>query len=158
MKQKDLHVKWGLTVFCTVAAVLLFYDTILGSRFLLKVWRQFLNATTPILYGAAMAYLLAPVVNWFDTAAVKCGLAKNAGPRGRKVSLGIRSVSILLTWALIGVLLYLLASVLLPELYKSVLQLISNVENYYNTISGWVIHLLETYPSMEHWVTQQMNT
>lgn len=158
MKQKDLHVKWGLTVFCTVAAVLLFYDTILGSRFLLRVWRQFLDATTPILYGAAMAYLLAPVVNWFDTAAVKCGLAKKAGTRGRKVPLGIRSISILLTWALIGVLLYLLASVLLPELYKSVLQLISNVENYYNTISGWVIHLLETYPSLEQWVTQQMNT
>lgn len=158
MKQKDLHIKWGLTVFCTVAAVLLFYDTILGSRFLLRVGRQFLNATTPILYGAAMAYLLAPMVNWFDGAAARCGLTKKPGTRGRKVSLGIRSISILLTWALIGVLLYLLASVLLPELYKSVLQLVANVENYYNTISGWVLHMLETYPSMEQWVTQQMDT
>lgn len=158
MKQKDLHIKWGLTVFCTVAAVLLFYDTILGSRFLLRVGRQFLSATTPILYGAAMAYLLAPMVNWFDTAIARCGLTKKAGTRGRKVSLGVRSVSILLTWALIGVMLYLLASVLLPELYKSVLQLVANVENYYNTISGWVLHMLETYPSMEQWVTQQMDT
>ena len=32
-----------------------------------------------------------------------------------------------------GVLGYLLASVLLPELYKSVINLMGNVETYYNT-------------------------
>lgn len=158
MRQKEQHIKWGLTVFCTVAAILLFYDTLFGSRFLLKTWRQFLGATTPILYGAFMAYLLAPVVNWFDGVAARGRLAPKSGTRGRSVPLWVRSASILLTWALIGVLFYLLASVLLPELYKSVLQLASNVENYYNTISGWVVHMLETYPSIEAWVTGQMNT
>ena len=49
MRQKEQHIKWGLTAFCTVAAILLFYDTLFGSRFLLKTWRQFLGATTPIL-------------------------------------------------------------------------------------------------------------
>ena len=157
MKQKDQHhMKWGLTVFCTVAAILIFYDTLLGSRFLLKIWRQFLGAVTPILYGAALAYLLAPVVDWFDSAMLRVRLARKPGHRGRRVSLSIRSLSILLTWALIGVMLYLLASVLLPELYKSLLQLFSNIENYYNTISGWVVHMLETYPSLEHWVSEQM--
>ncbi|MEI3362221.1 MAG: hypothetical protein V8R75_06395 [Oscillospiraceae bacterium] len=146
MRQKEQHIKWGLTAFCTVAAILLFYDTLFGSRFLLKTWRQFLGATTPILYGAFMAYLLAPVVNWFDGVAARGRLAPKSGTRGRSVPLWVRSASILLTWALIGVLFYLLASVLLPELYKSVLQLASNVENYYNTISGWVVHMLETYP------------
>ena len=159
MKQKDQHhIKWGLTVFCTVAAILVFYDTLLGSRFLLKVWRQFISAIMPILYGAALAYLLAPVVDWFDSAMLHVRLARKPGNRGRRVSLGIRSFSILLTWALIGVMLYLLASVLLPELYKSLLQLFSNIENYYNTISGWVVHMLETYPSLEHWVSEQMAT
>ena len=159
MKQKDQHhIKWGLTVFCTVAAILVFYDTLLGSRFLLKVWRQFISAIMPILYGAALAYLLAPVVDWFDSAMLRVRLARKPGNRGRRVSLGIRSFSILLTWALIGVMLYLLASVLLPELYKSLLQLFSNIENYYNTISGWVVHMLETYPSLEHWVSEQMAT
>lgn len=159
MKQKDQHhIKWGLTVFCTVAAILVFYDTLLGSRFLLKVWRQFISAIMPILYGAALAYLLAPVVDWFDSAMLRVRLARKPGNRGRRVSLGIRSFSILLTWALIGVMLYLLASVLLPELYKSLLQLFSNIENYYNTISGWVVHMLETYPSLEHWVSEQMDT
>lgn len=157
MRGKNQYVKLGLTVFCTVAGVLLFYDTLFGSRFLLKVWRQLLRASTPVLYGAFMAYLLSPLVNVFDGAALAIGL-RSSGNRGRRVSLGIRSLSILLVWALVLGVLYLLGSVLLPELYKSVLQLAGNLENYYNTVSGWVFHMLETYPSIEAWVTEQMNT
>jgi len=157
MTQRD-RVKWGLTIFCTVAAILLFYDTCLGSHFLLKIWRQFLKAITPVLYGAFMAYLLAPMVNGCDSALAGVRAVKKQGTRGRQVTLWVRCVSILLTWTLIAALLYLLGSVLMPELYKSVLQLASNVENYYNTINGWVVHLLETYPSVEAWVSAQMNT
>ena len=158
MRERSQYVRLGLTVFCTVAGVLLFYDTLFGSRFLLRVWRQFLGASTPVLYGAFMAYLLSPLVNFFDRAALAIGAAQAPGNRGRRVSLGVRSLSILLVWALVLGVLYLLGSVLLPELYKSILQLAGNLENYYNTISGWVLHLLETYPSIEAWVTEQMNT
>ena len=74
-----------------------------------------------------------------------------------KAAMAVRALSILLTWVVIGVLLYLLASVLLPELYKSVLQLVSNAETYYWTISDWVQHLLETNPTLETWVAAQMD-
>ena len=158
MLRDNRYVKIGLTVFCTVAAVLLFYDTLFGSRFLLNVWRQFLGASTPVLYGAFLAYLLAPIVNFFERTALRFRFAKAPGNRGRRVSLGMRSASILLAWTLVLSLLYLLGSVLLPELYKSVQLLAGNVENYYRTVSGWVLQLLETYPHMEQWVTEQMNT
>ena len=62
----------------------------------------------------------------------------------------------LLCWLVIWFFFYLLASVLMPELYKSVLQLVDNADNYYRTISGWVIHLLETNPEAANWVAQQM--
>lgn len=70
----------------------------------------------------------------------------------------IRAVGILLAWLVVYFFFYLLASVLLPELYKSVLQLVANVDNYYQTISGWVIHLLETNPTVAEWASQQMAT
>ena len=62
----------------------------------------------------------------------------------------------LLTWLVIAVLVYLLASVLLPELYKSVVQLIGNVENYYNTINGWVRRLLDSNPELENLVSDRL--
>ena len=55
MPQRKRYVQMGLTVFCTVGAILLFYDTLFGHRVLLKLWRQFLAAIAPILYGCFMA-------------------------------------------------------------------------------------------------------
>nr|WP_326184689.1 AI-2E family transporter [uncultured Oscillibacter sp.] len=152
MKGKNRYMGLGLTVFATVAAILLFYDTLFGRRVLLAIWSQFLSAIQPILYGAFMAYLLAPVVNFFD----KGLLGVLAWDHRKRSRAAVRAVSILLTWAVICVLFYVLASVLLPELYKSIVQLVSNVENYYNTISGWVEHLLESNPAVETWVAAQM--
>lgn len=60
-----------------------------------------------------------------------------------------------MTWVIIGLLCYLLGHVLIPQLYRSVVQLISSVEGYYNTISGWVEHLLESNPTVEVWVAGQ---
>ena len=157
MKEQNRYVKLGVTVFLTVGAILLFYDTLFGSRFLPAIWRQFLSAVQPIVMGALIAYLLAPVVNFFEDTLFPSAVRK-ARERGQHISAPARAVSLLLTWVLIGVMLYVLASVLLPELYKSVVQLINNVENYYLTISGWVQHLLETNPTLETWVAGQMDT
>ena len=154
MKRKDGHVLLGLTVFFTVSAILLLYDTFFGSRVLQSFSRQFLSALSPVLYGAFMAYLLAPMVNYFEELFLPKGKKIE---KGKRTSGGLRALSILLTWAIIAVMLYLLASVLLPELYKSIAQLLSNIETYYHTISGWVAHLLETYPPLEHWVSQQLD-
>ena len=155
MKRRNGYIMLGLTVFLTVSAILLLYDTLFGRRVLPAVWTRFVTAIQPIVYGAFMAYLLAPMVDFFER-----GLTSPAPVRARagkrRVHAAVRAVSILLTWAVICVLIYLLASVLLPELYRSIVQLISNVENYYNTINGWVAELLESNPQVENWVAAQM--
>lgn len=156
MKEQNRYVKLGVTAFLTVGAILLFYDTLFGSRFLPAIWRQFLAAVQPIVMGALLAYLLAPVVDFFEDNLFPSAI-KKAREQGRLISTGARAVSLLLTWVLIGVMLYVLASVLLPELYKSIVQLLGSVELYYNTISGWVEHLLETNPTVEQWVAAQMD-
>lgn len=160
MTPKSKYVKMGLTVFCTVAAILLFYDTLFGSGALVRFVKELLSAAQPVLYGAFMAYLLAPVVNFFEIRPFSTVSQKPLPkePTKKRVSVAVRAVSIFLTWLLIGVLLYLLMSVLLPELYKSIVQLISNVETYYNTISRWVQELLEMNPTLETWVAAQMET
>lgn len=150
MERKKDYIGIGVTAFLSAAAILLFYDTLFGGKVLLAL----LTAVRPILYGAFIAYLLAPMVNFFERRLFSHPAGKQ---RRRSAAAGIRTLSILLSWAVIGFLFYLLASVLLPELYKSVRQLIANVDNYYNTISGWVIHMVETNPDMARWVTNQMN-
>lgn len=146
MDRKKDYTAMGVTAFLTAAAVMLFYDTLFGGKIALALVRT----VQPILYGAFIAYLLAPMVNFFER-----HLFPRAGGKGKYHAV-VRTVSMLLSWVVVCFLFYLLASVLLPELYKSVQQLIANVDNYYNTISGWVLHLVETNPQTANWVSQQM--
>lgn len=149
MERKNHYVSLGVTVFLTAAAVMLLYDTLFGGKAALAL----VEAVKPILYGAFIAYLLAPMVNFFERNLFPLRSGK---PRNRSAAMAVRTVGILLAWLVIACFFYLLASVLMPELYKSVLQLIDNADNYYRTISGWVIHLLETNPTVANWVNQQM--
>lgn len=155
MAFKNKYVKWGLTAFCTVGALLLFSDTLFGSHALIRFFAKFLRASQPIIYGAAMAYLLAPCVNFFDQ---YMGNFSRKSKRKKMVPLIVRSISILITWAIVAFVLYLFGKVLAPELYKSVLQLVANIETYYNTINRWIRNLLEMNPALETWALQQMDT
>ena len=150
MERKRDYIGMGVTAFLAGAAILLFYDSLFGGKMILSL----LTSVRPILYGAFIAYLLAPIVNFFER-----HLFPRRPGRARKRSAAalIRTAGILLSWLVVWFFFYLLASVLMPELYKSILQLIANVDNYYQTVSGWITHLLETYPDMSARVLEQMN-
>ena len=92
MNRKSEHVKTGVTAFLTVGAILLFYDTLFGHHWLLNVWRQLMTAVRPILYGAFMAYLLAPVVNFFEDRLFSAQVRK-ARERGRFTAPAVRAAS-----------------------------------------------------------------
>ena len=141
MERKKNYFYWGLTAFLTVCAVLVFYDTVFQNGVLFALLRTLAGALAPVLYGAAMAYLLAPVVNFFD----RC-----IGRRGKAESTHslVRAGSILLTWAVVFFLLYLLFSIILPQLYLSLTTLVGNMQSYYNTVYGWIAQLLERYPGL----------
>lgn len=156
MSRRNSYVRMGLTVFFTVCAILLFYDTLFGSRTAVAFGRQFIRALQPVLLGALIAYLLAPVVNFFEQKLFQTHLLR-IRRQGKLSSRRVRAVSLLLTWLIVCAAVYLLASFLLPELYKSVVQLISSAESYYLTVRGWVERLLESNPQVEEWVTKQLN-
>lgn len=148
--------KAGFSVFLTAAAILLFYDVLFGQRAALILVIKIFHATEPILYGAMIAYLLAPIVDFFD-AHIFPSKTRHARSSGNYCAPGVRAVSLLLTWIAISVFLYLLLSVLLPEVYRSIMRLVGNMETYYNTINTWIVSLLEKNPDLENWVTDQLN-
>ena len=154
MKQKGIYGKAALTAILTVCAILIFYDTFFGSRTLIALLKKLLDALTPILLGSLFAYLLSPVINFFDHLLFPAAMEK-ARSQGKYCASGPRAVSLLIAWAIIGLVGYLLLSILLPELYRSVLQLWNNMEAYYNTINSWITNLLESNPAVEHFVSDR---
>ncbi|MBD5161451.1 MAG: AI-2E family transporter [Oscillibacter sp.] len=140
MKKDNHYFAWGLTAVCVVCAIMLIYDLIFRDSIVMIYTGKLLSILAPILYGCAIAYLLAPVVNWFERVVLR--------QRGEAAAKWARPVSIVLTWAVVAALFYALLRILLPELYKSVMLLAGNLTTYYNTIEGWVLRLLEDNPSL----------
>ncbi|MFQ9052271.1 MAG: hypothetical protein ACLR5H_02980 [Oscillospiraceae bacterium] len=60
MKGKSGYLKWGLTIFLTVCAILVFYDTFYMSGALQRLLSKLASILSPVLVGLVMAYLLAP--------------------------------------------------------------------------------------------------
>ena len=145
MKRDSHYVGWGITAVVVVCSILLFYDIVFRSSTVLEYGAFFVKILAPVLYGAAMAYLLAPTVNWIEN--IIAPHAKKGGAQKK----WLRAVSILATWLLVLVLLYALMMVLVPELYKSVRQLVANAETYYKQILAWAMTLLENNPDFAAW-------
>lgn len=157
MTPKSRFFHAGMTVFLTVCAILLFYDTFFGSNTLVVFALKLLEATGPILFGAMVAYLLAPAINFIESHLFSNALQK-ARDRGKFSAKHIRILSLLITWVIISFAGYLLISMLIPELYKSIMMLANNVENYYHVVSGWMQKLLADNPEIEEWVASQMDS
>ena len=94
MKKDNHYFGWGLTAVCVVCAVMLIYDLVFRDSIVMIYTRKLMEILAPILYGAAIAYLLAPIVNWFERV-----ILPRAGSRtGAK---GVRAVSMVLTWVVV---------------------------------------------------------
>ena len=151
MKEWLRYGKWALTAFVSVCAILVFYDTFYQSGALGTFLNKAAEVLAPVLYGMAMAYLLTPVVNWFERRILP-GINRLREKKKKALLAGynpwLRALSILLTWSVVLLAVYLLMSVLVPQLVDSVKTLIANAEGYYNTIYGWGNELLKDNPKL----------
>ncbi|MGM9661719.1 MAG: AI-2E family transporter [Oscillospiraceae bacterium] len=141
----------GLTLFCTAAALLVFYDTVFANKTLLLFLQKLGGALQPIFIGCFIAYLLLPITNSIDGSLRL--YARHIGWEGKRPGL-LRAVSLALTWLLVCIVGYILVSLILPQVAESVLQLAANMENYYNKVYGWVTRLLEDNPELAAWVQE----
>ena len=159
MKEKNRYFRWGLTAFLTVCAILVFYDTFYQNGMLQKYFSKLLSVLAPILYGLAMAYLLAPVVNWFSRV-ILWGIGKSKKLRELHPKKGksyLRAGSILLTWAVVILLIYLLMAMLVPQLVNSLSMLVENLRSYYYKVYVWVDTWLSSNQEIGTWANDTLN-
>lgn len=151
-REKKKYLAWGLTAFLTGCALLIFYDVFYrdNSGTVQAIFAKLFSVLTPVLYGLGMAYLLAPIVNFLERAILRLR-DKLERKRGRAIRIHkgwLRAASIFLTWAVVLVLVYLLLSMLVPQLVDSITTLVNNLESYYTTIYNWVTGLLSDNPEL----------
>ena len=135
MKTNKTYLRLGLTLVASACVVLVFYDTFFQSRVLLDFFDKLMSVLSPVIYGLAFSYLLAPIVDFF-------GRYIERGFPAARASV-VRGLSILITWLCTIAMVYLMFSILVPELVESVKTLAANFESYYKTVYNWVTALVE---------------
>ncbi|MBO4854389.1 MAG: AI-2E family transporter [Oscillospiraceae bacterium] len=140
MSERKRYWRLGLTLFLTACAVLIFYDTFYMGGTLQSFVTKLVATLAPVLYGFVMAYLLAPIVNLAERL-LRRGAGRVKAWQGKKITRSngwVRAVSILLAWLFVGLLIYILMALLIPELVESIKLLISNAETYYDKVYNWI--------------------
>ena len=118
------YVQLGVTAFLVIAASILFYYGIFHMKSLITGIKTFFGIMAPIIYGAAIAYLLTPIVNFLERKIIFPIFEKRnkaLQKKGRKV---VRWICVILSVFLMFLVIYALVMMILPQLIRSIMNII----------------------------------
>ena len=133
---KNTYLRWGLTAFLTVAAILALYDIVLGEHRIAGYLGVLGAIVTPVVYGGAIAYLLAPIVDFLERTVLSPWA--RSGQEKRKQKAWVRVVSVLLTLVIVLGAVALLLYFLISDVAANITQLSQNVALYIQVVQEWL--------------------
>lgn len=127
--------------FLVIAAAMLFGVAINNFAALKTAWGKLVNMMLPLIYGFSIAYILNPVMRFFEEKVLDRLL------KGR-ISTGFRRVmAILLTYLCSLAVILVFFSIVAPQVASSVSGIVSNISSYVPAATQWLEDLVEKLPS-----------
>lgn len=158
----------GLVSFLIIAASVLFFFMILRVDAIQKFLDKAITALQPIIIGLVIAYLLSPVMDFFEQTLLKyISSRKNAKEISKRKASFIRGIAIALTMLVASFCIYILGILIVPELYITIKGIIQDLPEQVNIFTNWINttlannQLIATYTSegivritsyLENWV------
>ena len=133
---KNSYLRWGITAFLTVAAILALYDILFGEHRIAGYLGVLGTIVTPVVYGGAIAYLLAPIVDFLERTVLSPWA--RSGQECRKQKAWVRVLSVLLTLAIVLGAVALLLFFLISDVASSIVQLSQNITLYVQIVQEWL--------------------
>ena len=122
------YFKWGLTAFLVIVAAMLLNHFIDNIGNLIGLIGGFLKILTSLIIGLVIAYLLNPVVKFFEKKVYK----------GVKSSQSRRNLSIATTYVIAVVVAVTIIGIVVPQLLSSIILLIQHSDQYATTITNFI--------------------
>lgn len=161
----------SIAIFLAVAACIILYFLLLRVEQVTGVVAKFISVSKPVIYGLAIAYLLNPIVKSVDKRMIP--FLEKTFPRFQKKEELSRAVGILLSLVFLMAVVVALLNMMIPELYKSIRDMIMNVPNQMDkmvnslsemNVSGSALgNLLETFMTeatdfLQNWLRTDLMT
>lgn len=154
MKNNKEYVKWGLTAFLVVLGGFVGYYIIFHLDSLSTTIKSLFTILMPVIDGLVLAYLLTPLVNFFERQVVQplCRTTEIKVIKSKSRFISIVITIVVVIWAL-----YAFFSIVIPQIANSIKTIIEQFPSYINTLSIWISNLLENNPDIEQKVMGLLN-
>lgn len=154
------YIKFGMISFLVLAAAICFYYLVFhGDRFLIKI-KDFMAVLSPVVYGIVIAYLMTPMVNYFERrlyTPLFCKLLKKQELSGKHKKY-MRAASIFLAVIVVVVLIYGFFSILIPNIIRSIQSISYQFPYYIQNLTAWSAQFLEDNPDIERMVVRVLDS
>lgn len=134
-KNKRKITKW-LYWFLFAVAIILVYKTLDNFTAIGNWIKDFLDVLMPFIIGLLIAYLLYIPCRKIEGIYRKCKKVKFISKRAR-------GLSIVTVYFIVLIILILVINILLPIIASSIIDLVSNIQNYYNSLNTSIENLPE---------------
>ncbi|MCR5177748.1 MAG: AI-2E family transporter [Lachnospiraceae bacterium] len=155
------QIRWGITAFVTVALLLVFYYLLFhGSRVISGI-TSVMKSLMPVIYGVVIAYILEPVVHFFEKRLfapyyVKKGIDLHSAEASRTRS-RVRRICIVLTMLLFVFVVYAFLMIIIPQLIKSIQNILRNFPAYVANFTRFTNTYLADHPEMASTINSYMD-
>lgn len=157
-KMKNKYLAWGITAFCVLAGVILLFFAIFRWSYIVSFLKSIISILMPFIYGAVIAYLLNPIVKFFELKLYTPLIQKMKKKDNKKFGKSAR-VCALLTSSIIfiGILIGFF-SYFLPEIFKSINMLIGNMDSYLKDTREWLLSVVGDSETIENLINDNFSS
>lgn len=154
MKKNRNHIRWGITAFLVILASLVSYYIIFHIDNFKGILSKIFIILMPVIDGMVIAYLLTPLLNYFERKFIK--------PFFKVLPFTISSknqriCSILVTMIVVFLGFYVFFAMVIPQISTSIKTIIEQFPTYVNTLTIWVSKLLNDNPEIASFITNMIN-
>ena len=139
----------GLTIFLIIAACIIFFFLIFKLKLIIDSILWIIKLFIPFIIGFVFAYLLNPIVDFFQNKLFLNSIKKIKLKDDKKLKIS-RYSSIFLTFIIVIIILVLSFDFIIPELLKSLEILIVNIPIYLEQIKNYLLGLIDNHKDLEN--------
>ncbi len=149
---EEKYIKMGITAFAVVVASVLFTFALFNYAIFFGWIGSILKVLTPVIYGLLIAYVLTPVVKWFDQQVFPPICKKLKYEPGLKGTRRLRYLSIFLTLVMLLGCLSFFISLIIPSLINSITSIANNIPTYVNNVIDFANKQFDDNPEITSYI------
>lgn len=121
---------------CTILIAVVLALAILFPGVLIRIFKEFFGAISPVIFGFVIAYLLHPICRFFDQKVLRFLHKKKQRPRM------VRALAVFLTFLVTAAVIALFIGMVVPQIKASYLDLEKKFDGYVQNASVWLENFL----------------